>query len=137
MSYILKIKNDITFLDVDDILQSIILVLPNQLKRKIKRLARKRDENNIDNLIDLLCFTISEYKAKTKYNLLKEYGDLAGINIEQHGYEFTYTMSKKKYLKILSLIESKLDIADALVVAKIKKIEYKIGYLKQKRKAEI
>lgn len=137
MSYILKIKNDITFLDFDNILQSIIIVLPNALKRKIKKLIRKRDENNIDNLIDLICFTVSEYKAKTKYSLLKEYGDLAGINIEEHGYDFKYSLSKKRYLKILSLIESKLSIDDALVVGKIKKIEYKIGYLKQKKKAEL
>lgn len=137
MSYILKIKNDISFLDVDNILQSIIVVLPNKLRLKVKKLTRKRDEGNIDNVIDLLCYTISEYKAKTKYSLLKEYGELAGIDIEKYGYYFTYTMPKKRYLKILSLIESKLDIADALVVGKIRKIEYKIGYLKQKRKAEI
>ena len=136
MSYILKIKNDITFLDVDNILQSIVIVLPAPLKRKIKRLTRKRDESNIDNIIDLVCYTISEYKSKTKYSLLREYGLLAGIDIEENGYYFTYSMSKRKYLKILSLIESKLDISDALVVGKIKKIEYKIGYLKQKRKAE-
>ena len=36
MSYLLKIKNDISFLDVDNILQSIFIVLPNNLKRKIK-----------------------------------------------------------------------------------------------------
>lgn len=136
MSYILKIKNEITFLDFDNILQSIIIVLPNALKRKIKKLIRKKDENNIDNLIDLLCFTVSEFKAKTKYSLLKEYGDIAGINIEEYGYDFKYSMSKKHYLKILSLIESRLSIDDALVVGKIKKIEYKIGYLKQKTKAE-
>ena len=85
----------------------------------------------------MLYYTITEYKAKTKYSLLKEYGELAGIDIEKHGYYFSYSMSKKRYLKILSLIESKLDISDALVVGKIRKIEYKIGYLKQKRKAEI
>lgn len=137
MSYILKIKNDISFLDVDDILQSIIIVLPNPLKRKIKKLVRKKDENNIENIIDLLCYTISEYKAKTKYSLLKEYGELVGINIEDFGYYFTYSMSKKKYKKILSLIESKISIDDALVIGKLKKIEYKIGYLKQNRKADI
>jgi len=137
MSYILKIKNVISFLDFDNILQSIIIVLPNKLKSKIKKLIRKRDENNIDNVVDLLCYTVSEYKAKTKYSLLKEYGELAGIKIEEYGYYFNYSMSKKRYLKILSLIESKLSIDDALVVGKIKKIEYKIGYLKQKKKADI
>lgn len=137
MSYILKIKNDINFLDVDNILQSIIVVLPKSLRAKVKKLTRKKDENNIDNVIDLVCYTISEYKAKTKYSLLKEYGELAGIDIEKYGYYFTYAMPKKRYLKILSLIESKLDIKDALVVGKIKKIEYKIGYLKQKKKTEV
>jgi len=137
MSYILKIKNVISFLDFDNILQSIIIVLPNKLKNKIKKLVKKRDENNIDNVVDLLCYTVSEYKAKTKYSLLKEYGELAGIKIEEYGYYFNYSMSKKRYLKILSLIESKLSIDDALVVGKIKKIEYKIGYLKQKKKADI
>lgn len=137
MSYILKIKNDISFLDFDHILQSIIIVLPNNLKRKVRKLIRKKDENNIDNLIDLLCYTISEFKSKTKYSLLKEYGDLAGIDIAKFGYYFTYTMSKKRYLKILSLIESKLSIDDALILGKIRKIEYKIGYLKQNKKAEI
>ena len=67
MSYVLKIKNKIAYSDVEEILQSIILVLPAKLRCKVKRLARKRDEGNIDNIIDLLCFTVGEYKAKTKY----------------------------------------------------------------------
>ena len=133
MSYVLQIKNKITYSEVDDILQSIILVLPTRLRLKIKRLARKRDENNIDNIIDLLCFTISEYKSKTKYSLLKEYGDLVGVDIEKHGHYFNYKMSNKKYYEILALIESKLELNDALVLGNIKKIEYKIGYLKQNK----
>ncbi len=137
MSYLLKIKNDISYFDVDNILQSIIIVLPNQLKRKIKKLIRKKDENNIENVIDLLCYTISEFKSKTKFSQLKEYGELAGINIEDYGYYFTFTMPKKRYNKILALIESRLSIDDALVVGKFRKIEYKIGYLKQNRRAEI
>ena len=137
MSYILKIKNNITYADVDNILQSIIIVLPADLRLKIRKLVRKKDENNIENIIDLLCYTISEYRNKTRYSLLKEYGDLVGVNIEDYGYYFTYKMPKKKYVSILSLIESKLDVEDALVVGKIKKIEYKIGYVKQNKKAEI
>ena len=38
MSYVLSIKNHIEFLDVDNILQSIIIVLPADLKRKIRKL---------------------------------------------------------------------------------------------------
>lgn len=137
MSYVLKIKNEIAYSDVDDILQSIVLVLPTKLRRKVKKLAKKHDENNIDNIIDLLCFTIAEYKSKTKYCLLQEYGELVGVNLEENGYYFNYKMSKKKYSDALSLIESKLDVNDALVLGKIKKIEYKIGYMKQNKKAEI
>lgn len=137
MSYILKIKNTIVYSDVDNILQSIIIVLPTELRRKIKKLIRKKDAKNIENVIDLLCYTISEYKNKTKYSLLKEYADIVGVDIEKHGYYFTYKMSKNTYRKILSLIESKLSVDEALVVGKIRKIEYKIGYVKQNKKVEI
>lgn len=137
MSYVLKIKNEISYLDVENILQSIILVLPTGLRRKVKRLARKRDENNIENIIDLLCFTVLEYKNKTRFSQLKEYGDLVGVNIEDFGYHFSYKMSKKKFYDALALIESKLEVNDALVLGKMKKIEYKIGYMKQNKKAEI
>lgn len=137
VSYVLKIKNEIEFEDVDNILQSIVIMLPKDLRCKIKKLARKKDEQNIDNIIDLLCYTIDEYKSKTKYSLLKEYGDLVGVNIEDYGYYFTYNMSNKKYRQILSLIESKLSVDEAPIVGKIKRIEYKIGYMKQNRKADI
>ena len=96
MSYVLSIKNHIEFLDVDNILQSIIIVLPADLKRKIRKLTRKKDENNIENIIDLLCFTVEEYRSKTKYNLLYEYAKLVGVDIEKSGYYFTYKMSNKK-----------------------------------------
>ena len=134
MSYVLQIKNHIEFLDVDNILQSTIIVLPADLRRKIRRLTKKTDENNIDNIIDLLCFTVEEYKARTKYNVLKEYADLVGVNLEDAGYFFTYKLSKKKYKEILALIESKLSIDDAPIIGKIRKIEYKIGYMKQHQK---
>ena len=134
MSYVLKIKNEILFADVENILQSIIIVLPKELRSKIKRLARKKDESNIDNIIDLLCFTISEFKNKTKYSLLKEYGDLVGLNIEDYGYYFTFNLPKKKARAIMALIESKLDLNDALILGKMRKLEYKIGYMKQNKK---
>ena len=106
------------------------------MRKKIKKLSKKRDENNIENIIDLLCYTIEEYRQKTKYSLLKEYGDLCGVNIEDYGYYFTYDMSNKKFKQIMSIIESKLSVDNALVVGKIKKIEYKIGYMRQQQTAE-
>ena len=44
-------------------------------------------------------------------------------------------MPRKKYQDALALVESKLDVNDALILGKMKKIEYKIGFLKQNRKA--
>jgi len=136
ISYILKIKNEPEYSEVDEIISSIIIMLPKKLRKRLKKLMKKRDENNIDNIIDLLCYTVTEYKNKTKYSVLKEYGDLLGINIEDYGYYFTYKLSKKKYLKIMALIESKLSVEDAPVVGKIKKLEYKIGYIKQQKNLE-
>ncbi len=136
ISYILKIKNEPEFGDVEDIISSIVIMLPKQLRKKIKKMMRKIDENNIENVIDLLCYTVSEYNSKTKYSKLKEYGNLVGVDIEKNGYFFTYKLPKKKYAKILSLIESKLPIEEAPIVGKIKKIEYKIGYIKQRNSLE-
>lgn len=135
MSYILKIKNEIAYADVDNILQSIMIVLPKELKCKVKKLIRKKDEKNIGNIIDLLCYTIAEFRNKTKFSMLKEYGDYVGVDIEKYGYYFTYKMSKATYRKILSLIESKLSIEEAPIIGKIRKLEYKIGYMKQNKKA--
>ena len=134
MSYVLQIKNHIEFLDVDNILQSIIIVLPADLRRKIKKLTKKTDENNIDNIIDLLCFTVEEYKSRTKYNLLNEYAKLVGVDLEDNGHYFTYKMSSKKYREIMALIESKLSVDVAPIIGKMRKIEYKIGYMKQHQK---
>ncbi len=136
MSYILKIKNEPEFGEVEEIIGSIIIMLPKQLRKKIKKMMKKIDENNIENVIDLLCYTVSEYNGKTSYSKLKEYGELVGVNIEDFGYFFTYKLPKKKYAKILSLIESKLTVEEAPIVGKIRKIEYKIGYIKQHKTNE-
>ena len=136
ISYIIKIKNNPEFSDVDEIVGSIIVMLPRGLRRKIKKLMKKKDIDNIDNVIDLLCYTVTEYKNKTKYSLLKEYGNVAGVNIEDYGYYFTYKISKMNYNKIISLIESKIPIEIALKVGQIKDIEYKISYIKQNQGIE-
>ena len=133
MSYILKIKNKIEFADVDNILASIIIVLPTKLRNKIRKLTRKKDEKNIDSIVDLLCYTLSEEKSKTKYSLLSEYASLLGVNLEKHGYYFTYKLSRKKESQIIALIESKLSVEQAPILGRMHKIEYKIGYLKQNK----
>ena len=136
MSYVLKIKDNPAYSEVEDIISSIIIMLPKKLRKKVKKLMRKKDENNIDNIIDLLCFTVTQYRHKTKYSMLKEYADLLGVDIEKNGYYFSYKVPKKKYRKIISLIESKLPVEDAPKIGKIKKLEYKISYIKQHKNFE-
>lgn len=136
MSYVLNIKNEPEFSEVEDIVASIVIMLPKQLRKKIRKMMRKIDESNIENVIDLLCYTVSEYNSKTKYSKLKEYGNLVGINIEDYGYYFSYKIPKKKYAKIISLIESKLTVEEAPIVGKIRNIDYKIGYIKQHNSME-
>ena len=136
LSYIIKIKNEPDYFDVDEIVSSIILVLPRKLRRKIKKLMKKKDADNIGNVIDLLCYTVTEYKNKTKYSLLKEYGKVLGVDIEANGYCFTYKMQKANYIKIMSLIESKLPFEIAPKVGRIKDIEYKIAFVKQYQELE-
>ena len=83
ISYIIKIKNKPDFFEVDEIVSSLIVMLPRKLKRKIKKLMKRKDSDNIDNVIDLLCYTVDEYNSKTKYSLLREYGNVVGVNIEE------------------------------------------------------
>lgn len=136
MSYVLGIKNKIIFEEVPNIISSIVIVLPRKLRFKLKKMMKKTDENNIDNVIDLLCYTVSEYNRKTKFMKLKEYGELVGVDIEECGYFFTYKLNKKKYAKILSTIESKLPIEHATALGKLRKIDYKIGYIKKHNSEE-
>ena len=68
--------------------------------------------------------------------MLKEYGNLLGINIEDYGYYFTYKIPKKKYVKIISLIESKLTVEEAPILGKIKRLDYKISYINTHRSFE-
>ena len=50
---------------------------------------------NIKNTIDFFI------RNKTKFSMLKEYGDLVGVDIEKQGYFFTYKLLKEnKYDEI-------------------------------------
>jgi hypothetical protein len=53
------------------------------------------------------------------------------VDIEEQGYKFCYDMPKAQKRKILSLIECNLPVELAPTLGKIKKIDYKIGYIKQ------
>ena len=59
---------------------------------------------------------------------------LVGVNLEKNGYAFEYEMSKKKQKQTLAFIENALPLELAPVLGKIKKIDYKIGFMKNKSK---
>jgi len=112
--------------------EAIVNVLPKKLKKKIHKLIKHSDVAEEKNL-ELVMFAIDEYKAKSDYSRLKEYGLLLGVDIEKLGYNFTYNLTKKEYNDILAQIEQALPMEYAPVLGKIKKIDYKIGYIKNNK----
>ena len=131
LCHVLKLYDDLTYQTYLPTFEAIIEVLPKKLIKKIKKLTKKCDEQNINNVLDLASYEVQEYRLKTTYNKLFEYGCLVGIDISSRGYPFQYEMNKKQKRKILSYIESSLPVELAPKLGKIKKLDYKIGYVKQ------
>lgn len=131
LCHVLKLYDDLTYQNYLPTFEAIIEVLPKKLIKKIKKLTKKCDQQNINNVLDLACYEVQEYRIKTTYNKLFEYGCLVGIDISKQGYPFQYEMDKKQMRKILSMIESSLPVELAPKLGRIKKIDYKIGYVKQ------
>lgn len=133
ISYIIKVEDNATEESAKLTFEAIVNVLPKKLKRKIQKLVKKSDVSSDEKSLELVMFAIDEYKAKCDYNRLKEYGLLLGVDIEALGYYFTYNLSSKDYKAILAKIEQALPMEYAPVLGKIKKIEYKIGYIKNNK----
>lgn len=131
LCHVLKLYDKLTYTNYLSTFDTIISVLPRDLVKKIKKLTKRSDPENINSLIDLVCYEVEEYRNKTDYNKLYTYGNLVGVDISQSGYDFCYVMPKNIMRNILSFIESKLPINLAPVLGKIKKLDYKIGYIKQ------
>ena len=112
--------------------EAIINVLPKKLKKKIYKLVKNSNIAEEKNL-ELVMFAIDEFKTKSDFYKLKEYGSLLGVDIEALGYHFSYNLNKKEYNEILSRIEQALPMEYAPVLGKIKKIDYKIGYVKNNK----
>ena len=132
ISYIIKILDKAPKDKIILTFEAIINVLPKKLKKKINKLIKHADVSDEKN-IELVMFAIDEYKAKCDYSRLKDYGNLLGVDIEALGYNFTYNLNKKEYNDILSKIEQALPMEYAPVLGKIKKIDYKIGYVKNNK----
>ncbi len=133
LSHIVKIKKDIDVNEVYEIWLILKSVLPRKLRKKLNKISKHVKPEEFSTLFEVVSYTIEDYRAKTDYQKLKEYGLLLGVDIEKLGYEFEYEMSKVRRQKLLSIIESKLPIELAPVFGKMKKLDYKIGYVKQKK----
>ena len=142
LEFVLKVseyealKNVLTLSDIDDdvefldVLGTIVGVLPKGLKKTIFKLVKHSDLTKKDDLIDLVSFSIEQYKEQSDYTKLSEYANVVGLNLSEMGYSYAYELSKKEKNEILSKIESALPLEILPQVGKMKKIEYKIGFVK-------
>ena len=114
--------------------EAIVDVLPKKFRKRVYKLVKHSDVFDDEKCNELVLFAVNEYKANCDYNKLKEYGALLHVDIEKLGYNFTYNLAKKDKKAIIAKIEQKLPMELAPVVGKIRKIEYKIGYIKNLNK---
>ena len=133
VSYIVKVFDNVEADKARLTFEAIINVLPKKLKKRIYKLVKHSNIDKDEKAIELVMFAIDEFKAKCDYNKLKEYGELLGLNIEEMGYSFCYILSKKEVKSILAKIEQALPMEYAPVLGKIKKLDYKIGYVKNNK----
>ncbi len=131
LCHVLQIKDDLTYQTYLPTFLAIVAVLPPKLQKKVKKLTKKSSEEKIDSVLDLACYAVEEFKGKCEYTKLQEYGNLVGVDITKQGYQFSYYLPKNVRSQILSLIESSLPVTLAPTLGKIKKVEYKIGHIKQ------
>lgn len=135
LAYVVRILDDPNELELIEILLTLTKVLPFKLKCKINRLINRLKIEDLINTMELICFTIDEYKKKTQYAKLSAYGMLLGVDIEKSGYKFEYKLKRGKKAEILSQIEIALPMEVAPMLGKIKNIDYKIAYIKSKHLA--
>lgn len=130
VSYIIKVVDDDDEGNVRMTFDAIVNVLPKKLKKRIYKLIKHSNISADEKAVELVCFAVDEFRAKCTYSKLKEYGDLLNVDIEKLGYHFTYNMNKKDAKACMAKIEQALPMEKAPILGKIKKLEYKIGYLK-------
>lgn len=136
VSYIIKVLDTMTPERFQMTFDAIVNVLPRKFKKRIYKLVKHSDLVNDEKCLELVMFEVSQYKEKCDYNKLKEYAELVGINLEDLGYGFTYELSDKEKKAIIAKIEQKVPMELAPALGKIKKIEYKIAFIKQNKRTE-
>lgn len=130
VSHIARIYEKPNEIMLYDILQTLKKVLPRKLKKKIDKILKNIRIEDLANVVEVVKFAIEEYKAKTEYAKLKEYGELLKVDIEKLGYKFKYTLKKREVQDIMAKIENHLPIELAPVVGRIRRLDYKIAYIK-------
>jgi len=129
LSYIVRISENPTLEYFEETFEALIQVLPKKLQKKLRKLTKN---SNVKESLEVIIFAVEEYRQKTDFYKLYTYGTLLGVDLYKEGCMFQYVLSKKQKTKILSRIESELPMELAPVLGKIKKLDYKIGYLKHK-----
>ena len=137
ISYIVQVSDTMSKEKYTLTFQAIVDVLPKKFRKRIYKLVKHSDIYEDDKSNELVLFAINEYRSGCDYNKLKEYGNLLNVDIEKLGYNFTYNLSKKTQKSIMAKIEQNLPMELAPVIGNIKKIEYKIGYIKNLNNKEI
>ena len=130
VTYLLRVFDEETNEDFFQTLFIVNNVLPSELKKKVKKITKKLKPEDMPAVVEVLKFAIDEHKKKTVYAKLVEYGDMLGVDILSLGYLPEYETSRRKELEILAKIEAKLPMELAPEVAKIRKIDYKMAYIR-------
>ena len=133
VSHLVKLLDDPTDLEVYEMLLTLKNVLPFKLQCKLNKIIRNVKISSLPQIVEVISFTVEEYKQSTAYAKLQQYGALLGVNLEELGYKFMYHIPRNLKAEILSKIELNLPMELAPTVGKIKKIDYKIAFLKKQK----
>ena len=134
LSYIVRISENPTQEYFFQTFEALVQVLPKKLQKKLRKLIKN---SNVKESLEVLIFAVDEYKQKTDFHKLYTYAQLLGIDLYKEGYVFEYDLSRRQKVKLLTRIESELPMEYAPVVGKIRKLDYKIGYVKNKNLSTI
>lgn len=132
VNYIIKVLDNPNQEKFQLTFDAIVNVLPRKLKKRIYKLIKHSKLGEDEKALELVLFAVEEFKVKSDYNKLKEYGKILGIDIEELGFYFTYILPKKEQKVIISKIEQAVPMEHLAPIGKIKKIDYKIGYARTK-----
>ncbi len=137
VSKIVRILETPTDLERYEIISLLKSVLPFDLRWKLTKIVESVKLSSLAKMVEVLTFAVEEYKSQTDYAKLKRYGEVLGVDIEALGYKFAYKLPKKTKQEILAIIERNVPAEVAPILGKIKKIDYKIAFVKDRNNLEV